>query len=110
MSITEFAVHNVLRTYSRQDRLGRLQKQRGAAQASTGDQVNLSPVAQKINLVSQVANLIVERSHPEAEGEQRQALTRGQTERLMDQHRGEIDNRLVSADQFAEKLNRLYID
>jgi len=109
MSITEFAVHNVLRTYSRQDRLGKLQKQRGATQTTTGDQVNLSPVAQKINLLSQTASVIVDRAQPDAESEQRQSLVRGETERLMDQHRAEIDNRLVSPEQFAERLNRLYI-
>jgi hypothetical protein len=108
MSITEFAVHNVLRTYSRQDRLGRLQRQRGTTQKATGDQVKLSPTAQKINLVGQFANALVDRRHPEADAEGRQSLVRSETERLMKENRGAVENGQVSAEQLAEQLNQLY--
>lgn len=109
MSITELAIHNVLRTYSRQDRLGRLQRPRAASVAVSADKLDLSPKAQKLAVVGRTAEELVARGNPGAEGADREELVRGQVAELMKKHLGEIENQAVTPDSLEENLKAAYL-
>lgn len=108
MSITELAIHNVLRTYSRQDRLGRIQRPRSGA-ASPSDKLDLSDKAQKFAAVGRTADEIVSRRFPAIEGEARETRLREQVANLVKNHAGEIEDKAVAPDALEEKLRSIYL-
>ena len=109
MSITELAVHNVLRTYSRQDRIGRIQSQRKASAEGASDKVDLSPAAQKISVLGKVASDIVTAKFPEASEKQRAALVRPQSDLLLRSHAGEVEDPKVSSEKLEQRLRATYL-
>lgn len=108
MSITELAIHNVLRTYSRQDRLGRIQRPRSAS-AQPSDKLDLSDKAQKLAVVGRTADEIVTRSFPALDGAQREQFVRGQVADLMKKHAGEVEDKNVAPDALEERLRAAYL-
>lgn len=109
MSITELAIHNVLRTYSRQDRLGRLQRPRAASSASATDKLDLSPKAQKLAVLGRTAEEIVTRGSPKAQGTEREELVRRQLSDLVSKHGGDLDNQSVTPDKLEESMKAAYL-
>ena len=112
MSISEFAVHNVLRTYSRQERLGGVHKAKAKSTGSprSADQVNLSSTGRKIQWIGTLAAEVVARQHPELDPEDRPALVRTTKEQLLGQHEDEIGADGVSPEALETRLRPLYLD
>lgn len=109
MSITELAIHNVLRTYSRQDRLGRLQRPRPASTSASADKLDLSPKAQKLAVLGRTAEEMVARGNPSAQGNERDDLVRGQVAELMKKHGGELESPAVTPESLEESLKAVYL-
>ncbi len=112
MSISEFALHNVLRTYSRQERIGQVSRARLPATAGpprTSDQVSLSPVGQKVAVLGQLAAEVVDRRHPELAGEDRSDRVRATMDELLARHRGEVGNAALSPQALEATLRPLYL-
>ena len=111
MSLSEFAVHNVLRTYSRQERLGGMQKAKPRTSDSAGsaDQVKISPTGRKIQWIGSLAAELAERRYPELVPEEKTALVREIKEGLLARHREEIAQDSVSPDAFEACLRVLYL-
>jgi hypothetical protein len=112
MSISEFAVHNVLRTYSRQERLGGVHKAQAKSTGSpqSADRVNLSSAGRKIQWIGTLAAEMVDQQHPELGPEDRPALVRSTKEQLLAQHRDEIGADAVSPEALEGRLRPLYLD
>lgn len=110
MSITELAIHNVLRTYSRQDRLGRLQRPRPASATVTADKLDLSPKAQKLAALGRTAEEMVTAGNQNVEGADRENLVRRQVAELVKKHGAELENQTVAPDAFAESLKSAYLN
>ncbi len=113
MGISQFTVHNVLRTYARQDRLGKVQRPKAKAAPSaapSGDRVNLSPTAQKVQWVGSLASQMVERDHPDLDPDARQAKVRDTRDRLVARHRNEIADDRVTVQDLEARLRALYLD
>lgn len=110
MGISEFTVHNVLRTYSRQEQLGRVQRARPrsspAAQAS--DQVRLSASGQKVQWLGQFAAEIVDRQHPGTMGDERLDRVRVTKDELLGRHGDEIGDDRVTPKAFETHLRSIY--
>jgi hypothetical protein len=110
MSITEFTVHNVLRTYSRQDRLGRVQKQtRGSTVDTPTDQVTLSSKGQKLQGIQQLASEVVGRNHPDLEGRDREEAVRRQTDTLLTNHQKEVEDERITPEALTQTLRGRYL-
>ncbi len=111
MGISEFNVHNVLRTYARQDRLGKVRRAqpRPAQTAQPADRVSLSPTGRKVQWVGQLAAAVVDRADPEAKGETRAERVRSTKEELLRRHRDEIGDSRVSPEAFEANLTGLYL-
>ena len=112
MSISEFTLHNVLRTYSRQERLGsvhRAKTRRIASSAST-DRVSLSPMARKIQSIGSLSAEVVDRQHPDLSPDERSALVRSTKEELLAQYRDEIGYDAVSPEALEARLRLQYLD
>ena len=109
MSITELAIHNVLRTYSRQDRLGRLQKATLTAPAIGGDKLDLSSKAQKMALIGKTAEDIVTERFPGLADDQKQEMVRTATGELLASHQTAVEDKSVTPDSFEEQLRSIYL-
>jgi len=111
MGISEFAVHNVLRTYSRQERLGRAQRPRegAASPARSSDQVTLSAAARKVQWISQFAAEVVDARYPTLPPEERQAQVRSVGDEILARHRDELSDDGLHPEAFEGRLRRLYI-
>lgn len=111
MSISEFALHNVLRTYTRQERLGQAHRalHRGGAPPPSGDQLHLSPAGRKIQWAGQFAAEIVDRRHPDLTAGERADRIRHTADALVVRHRDEIGDDALGAEAFADLLRPLYL-
>ncbi len=111
MGISEFTVHNVLRTYSRQEHLGRVQraKPRGAPPVQTADQVSLSTSGQKVQWLGQFAAEIVDRQHPNTIGEERTERVRSTKDELLGRHGEEVGDDRMTPEAFAYHLRSVYL-
>jgi len=111
MTISEFTLHNVLRTYSRQDRLGKAQK----AQARTGqatrssDQVSLSPAGRKIQWLGQFAAEVVDRRQPDLSADERSDRIRSTADALVARHREAISDDSLGSEALEAQLRALYL-
>lgn len=111
MGISEFTVHNVLRTYSRQERLGQVNRSRAksaAAPAST-DRVSLTSTGQKVQSVGLLAAEVVDRRHPELPPEDRKIQARRTQDELLKRHEGDILDDTVSPKDLEARLRPLYL-
>jgi len=110
MSISEFTLHNVLRTYSRQERMGQAQRvrPRNSPPAPTADQVSLSTAGRKIQWVGQFAAEVVDRRHPNLTADERSDRVRNTADALVARHRDEIGDDGLSAESFEAQLRPLY--
>jgi hypothetical protein len=111
MGLSEFAVHNVLRTYSRQERLGSVQKSKAksAAAPRSTDQVSLSPTGRKIQWLGSLATEVVDRRYPDLTGEERATRVRSTKKELLARHRAEIGQDAVSAEELEARLRPVYL-
>ena len=111
MGISAFAVHNVLRTYSRQERLGQAQRPapRAPQRTSAPDQVSLSPAAQKTQLLGHLAAEIVDLRFPGAPPEERSTRIRSTKEGLLARHRDEVADEGLTSEQMEKELRPLYL-
>jgi hypothetical protein len=111
MGLSEFAVHNVLRTYSRQERLGgiRKAKHRTFGSADSVDQVELSRTGRKIWWVGSLAAELADRQYPDLAPEEKAAFVRETREGLLARHREEIARETVSPEAFETRLRSLYL-
>jgi hypothetical protein len=112
MSISEFALHNVLRTYTRQERLGQAHRalyRSGAPPPPAGDQIQLSPAGRKIQWAGQLAAEVVDRRHPGLAPEDRAERVRRMADALVARHREEIGDDALSTEAFAQLLRPLYL-
>ena len=111
MGISEFAVHNVLRTYSRQEGIGRAQKSRpapGVAARST-DQVSLSATARKAQWLGQLATEVVDAESRNLPAEERATLIRDTKEELLSRHKDEATNDGLTPEAFETRLRQQYL-
>lgn len=111
MSISEFTLHNVLRTYSRQERMGQAQRARprSAAPAPTADQVNLSTAGRKIQWIGQLAAEVVDRRNPGLPADERSDRVRNTADALVARHREEVGNDGLSIESLEARLRPLYL-
>ena len=114
MGLSEFAVHNVLRTYSRQERLGGVQKAKARSTGSAGsagsaDQVKLSPTGRKIQWIGSLAVQLADRRYPDVTPEEKAVLVRDTKEGLLARHREEIAQDSISPDALETRLRSLYL-
>ena len=111
MGISEFTLHNVLRTYSRQERLGGVHRSRtrAGAAAVSADQVSLSPAGRKIQWVGSLAAELADRQGVDLSADERAAMVRSTTRELLARHRDEIDQDSVSPPVFEARLRTLYL-
>ncbi len=111
MGISEFNVHNVLRTYARQDRLGKVHRAqpRPAQTAQPAARVSLSPTGRKVQWLGQLAAAVVDRAEPGVEGEARAERVRSTKEALLRRHQAEIGDSQVSPEAFEANLTGLYL-
>ncbi|MBE0618491.1 MAG: hypothetical protein IH608_11280 [Proteobacteria bacterium] len=111
MSISEFTLHNVLRTYSRQERIGQVQRARprGTAPATSGDQVSLSVAGRKIQWIGQLAAEVVSQRQPGLSADERSDLVRTTADALVARHRDEIGEDGLSAEAFESRLRATYL-
>lgn len=103
MGITDLAIHNVLRTYSKQDRLGKLQRPRQAAPV-TGDKLDLSAKAQKFAVIAKASEEIVTNRFPTLSGEARQEMIRRNTQNLLEEFSGELEDKGVTPENLQERV------
>jgi len=112
MTISEFTLHNVLRTYSRQDRLGKVQKAQvraGGQTARTADQVSLSPAGRKIQWVGQFAAEVVDRRNPDLAPDERSDHVRSTADALVARHREAIADDSLGTEDLEARLRPLYL-
>lgn len=111
MSISEFALHNVLRTYTRQERLGQAQRalHRGTPPSASGDQLLLSAAGRKIQVAGQIAVELVDRRHPGLVPEDRAERIRETADALVARHREHIGDDALRPEAFAALLRPLYL-
>lgn len=111
MGISEFAVHNVLRTYSRQEGIGRAQKSKPSAGAVTrsADQVSLSSTARKAQWLGQLATEVVDTESRNLPAEERAARIRDTKEELLSRHKDDASNDGVSPEVFESRLRQQYL-
>lgn len=111
MSISELTLHNVLRTYSRQERLGQMHRVRGggATPARSADLLTLSPGAQKAAWMGQLAAQVVERQLPDLGPEERPARVQSTKAELLARHRDELGDDTLSLEALEERLRSLYL-
>ena len=112
MGISEFALHNVLRTYSRQDRLGKVQQVRANAAKpapTPTDQVSLSNTGRKVQWVGQLAAEVVDRRHPALDGDARSTRVRNTKQELLERHKDEVGDDRLSTDALEARLRPLYV-
>ncbi|MBI5016506.1 MAG: hypothetical protein HZB55_13585 [Deltaproteobacteria bacterium] len=111
MGISEFAVHNVLRTYNRQERVGRIPRRTSeASQASRSpDQLTLSATARKAQWIGQFAAQVVDGRQPNLPPEQRSEQVRSTTDELIARHGEELRDESVTPEDLDALLRPLYL-
>jgi hypothetical protein len=110
MGISEFALHNVLRTYARQDRLGQVQKVKAVATKSPAptDQVSLSNAGRKAQWMGQFAAEVVDLRHPALDDDARASRVRSTKQELIERHKDEVGDESVSPEDLAAQIRPLY--
>lgn len=110
MGISEFALHNVLRTYSRQERLGQVQrpKSRPTQVSASSDQVSLSRGAQKAQWLGQLAAEVVDARHPGLPPEERAPRIRAAKEELLYRHAEDVADEGLPLAHFQDKVRSTY--
>ena len=109
MSITELAIHNVLRTYSRQDRLSKIQRPRATGGSAAADKLTLSPEAQKMASAGRVADETVSARFPALTGTGRDEMVQKQTQDILRTNGADVENKSVTPDAFEAKLRQTYL-
>lgn len=111
MGISEFTVHNVLRTYSRQERLGQIHKAKANTSVrGSGDRVSLTSTGQKLQWIGHLAAEVVEQRHAGLGPEEWSVKVRSTKEELLRRHHDEISEDSVTPGAFEEHLRALYLD
>lgn len=110
MGISEFAVHNVLRTYNRQERLGRIQRPREGPGATKGasDQVTLSAAARKAQSLRLLAVEVASREQPDLDAGEVGERAKGLTAEFLSRHRDDVADDGLTPEAFESTLQRLY--
>lgn len=111
MGISEFALHNVLRTYTQQDRLGKAQKITALASKPppvSADQVSLTTAGQKVQWLGQLAAEVVDRRQPGLVGDERANEVRETKQQLVALHKDALGDDRVSPDALEALLRPLY--
>lgn len=110
MVISEFAIHNALRTYSRQDRLAKFHKTESQTErhVDVEDRVALSATGKKAQFVGLLAAELAERRNDETSSEQTGNAARALTEELMTRHKEEINDASISPDRLETLLRPIY--
>ena len=111
MGISEFALHNVLRTYTRQDRLGKLQKVKAAAAPAPEptDKVSLSAAGRKVQWVGQLAAELVDRRHPALDADARSVQVRNTKQEFLERHQKELGDANMPLEALKARLRPLYV-
>lgn len=110
MGISEFAVHNVLRTYSRQEGIGRAQRAKSSATVlQPTDQVTLSATGRKAQWLGQLAVELVDGRGENLAAEERSAQLRATKDNLFSRHKDDVANEGVSPEDFETSLRALYL-
>ncbi len=112
MGISEFTVHNVLRTYARQEKLARVQKIKtrpASKPAGAADQVSLSQAGRKIQWLGQFAGELVARQHPDLNGDAAADRVRRTREDLLSRHRDEVMDETLPPEAFEARLRAMYL-
>jgi hypothetical protein len=109
MGISDLAVHNVLRTYSRQDRLAKLSRQTTKSPPPASDKVVLSPKAQKFALLGRIADELVSLDDPEGGDNSRQEKIHGHTQGMFEHFKEELENASISPEEFEAQLREKFI-
>ena len=111
MGISEFTVHNVLRTYSRQEGIGRAQKARPPVAGATrsSDQVTLSPTAKKAQWLGQLAAEVVDGQDRNLPPEERAARIREAKDELLSSHKDEVRNDGLTPEVFEARLRQQHL-
>jgi hypothetical protein len=113
MGISEFALHNVLRTYARQDQLGKVHRVRTTAAKAPPqptDQVSLSSTGRKVQWMGQLAAEVVDRREPALDDEARSTRIRNTQQELLERHRAEVGDDQLSPEALEARLRPLYAD
>ncbi len=110
MGISEFALHNVLRTYTRQERLGQVQRPRPRAGAptQTSDQLSLSQAARRAKWLGDFAGELVDAREPTLSPDERSTRVRQTKEELFGDHADELADESISSEEWASKLRSTY--
>lgn len=112
MGISEFAVHNVLRTYNRQERVGRIPRPKsdGSSQGSRSlDQVSLSSSARKAQWIGQLAAQVVDVRHPNLPAEERSERVRSLKDALLARHGDDVRDETLTPEVFEAQLRPAYL-
>lgn len=112
MGLSEFNVHNVLRTYARQERLGGVHraKTRLSEPAGSADQVRLSPSGRKIQSVGNLAVELVNRRYLDLGPEEKSDHVRRTRKELLERYDSEIRQEAVSPEAFEAGLKARHLD
>lgn len=110
MVISRIAFEGALKNYDRQNRIAIAEKKLGGAgRIASADRVSLSPVAQKISMVNELAAKRLEKRFPEATPEELGTLIKEENTRLLFLHKPDIES-LMSPEEFARKLSEEHKD
>jgi hypothetical protein len=111
MGISEFAVHNVLRTYNRQERVGRIPRSKPeASQVSRSpDQLTVSAAARKTQWIGQFATQVVDARHPDLPPEERTDRIRSTKDELVARHGGDLRDEALTPEALEARLRPLYL-
>lgn len=111
MGISEFAVHNVLRTYNRQERVGRIprSKPEGSQANRSPDQVTLSPAARKTQWIGQFAAQVVDGRNPNLPPEERSERIRSTKDELINRHGDDLKDEGLTPENLEARLRLLYL-
>jgi hypothetical protein len=111
MSISELALHDVLRAYARQQRLGQAHKawHRASVPPASADRVSLSINGRKLQWLGRLAAEMVDRGPPNHTPEERLDQIRATVDTLVARHRDEIASEAVGPEAFEALLRPLYL-
>jgi len=112
MVISEFAVHNALRTYSRQEKLGKVQKARSLREdpAEIKDRLALSATGQKVQFINKLASELAEKNDGDPDSEETPSRASKLVDDLMFRHKAEIVNEGITPEDFEALIRPLYRD
>jgi hypothetical protein len=110
MGISQLAVHNVLRTYSRQERLGRVHRAREGTMppGRSLDHVTLSSSARKAQWLTHFATELVSHQNPHLSAGETATRAGTLAEELLSHHRDEVADDGFTPEAFESALRSLY--